>query len=178
MNRRLKGFLFAHPLIFEMSTLQFAALALHVLAAVSWIGGMIFISVVLMPIVNDPWTGAEIVTFFRHAARRFRVLVWGSIVVLLGSGPVLLEARGLSLLDPVGWPMILTVKLSLVLLLVVLTFLHDGLSGSRIKPLALVPEAERTVCQRLLLRSASWIPRLAFLVSLIVLMVGLLLSRT
>jgi uncharacterized membrane protein len=48
---------------------------LHVLAAVSWIGGMIFLSLVLAPLVRNRKAAPEFMALFRSAARRFRFVV-------------------------------------------------------------------------------------------------------
>ena len=80
---------------------------LHVLAAVSWIGGMIFLSLVLAPLVGSRKAAPEFMALFRSAAHRFRFVVWGAIVVLLITGPVLLQQRGLFLLNPAEWPHVL-----------------------------------------------------------------------
>ena len=69
---------------------------LHVLAAVSWIGGMIFLSLVLAPLVRSRKAAPEFMALFRSGARRFRFGVWGAIAVLLSTGPMLLQQRGLS----------------------------------------------------------------------------------
>lgn len=161
-----------------MSILSFAALFLHVIAAVSWIGGMVFLSIALGPLLRNRQASAEVVGFFRAAARRFRMVVWMSIAVLLGSGPMLLHARGLSIIDPGAWPTILTIKLTLVFVLLVFTVLHDLVLGPEIRQAAMIPVGERTTRQQLVVHSASWIPRLALLLSLVVVATALALARS
>ena len=161
-----------------MSILWFAALFLHVIAAVSWIGGMVFLSIALGPLLRSRQASSEIVGFFRAAARRFRMVVWMSIAILLSSGPMLLHARGLSILDPRAWPTILTIKLTLVFVLLVLTVLHDLVLGPEIRQAAMFPTGERTTRQQLVVHSASWIPRLALLLSLVVLGTAVALARS
>jgi putative copper resistance protein D len=90
---------------------------LHVLAAVSWIGGMIFLSVVLVPVLKHEPYASQKALLFRTVARRFRVMVWGAITILLLIGPPLLHQRGIPIMDPSGWPMVLSVKLGLVAIL-------------------------------------------------------------
>lgn len=58
---------------------------LHLLATVSWIGGMIYINVVLMPTL--PALGPESRgTLMQAAAKRFAMVSWSSVVVLLLTG--------------------------------------------------------------------------------------------
>ena len=45
---------------------------LHILAAVTWIGGMIFLSLVLAPLVRGRKAAPEFMALFRSAALRFR----------------------------------------------------------------------------------------------------------
>lgn len=160
-----------------MSILWFAVLFLHLIAAVSWIGGMVFLSISLAPLLRSRRASSEVVGFFRAAAQRFRIMVWIAIAVLLSSGPMLLHARGLSIVDPGGWPSILTIKLTLVFVLIVLTVLHDLVLGPEIKQAAMIPIGERTTRQQLVVRSASWIPRVALLLSLVVLATAVALAR-
>ncbi|HWV44791.1 MAG TPA: hypothetical protein VN039_02010, partial [Nitrospira sp.] len=56
---------------------------LHILAAVTWIGGMIFLSLVLAPLVRGRKAAPEFMALFRSAALRFRPIVWVAIAVLL-----------------------------------------------------------------------------------------------
>jgi hypothetical protein len=66
---------------------------------------------------------------FGGVARRFRVVVWLAMTVLVGTGAVLLEERGLALTDPLSWPRVFQIKLTLVACLVGLSLLHDLLLG-------------------------------------------------
>lgn len=157
---------------------QFVLLWIHVLSAVAWIGGMIFLSLVLAPLVRRRSAVPEFAALFRTAALRFRVAVWISIVGLLSTGPLLLEARGWSLFDPGQWPAILRVKFGLVALLLGLTVSHDLVLGPRMSRMAALPPAARTPGQRALLRTATWLPRMALLLALAVVGAAVILART
>ena len=80
---------------------------LHLLAAIAWIGGMMFLSVVLVPVLKREPFASQKAVLFRTTARRFRSVVWGAITVLLVTGPFLLHQRGIQILGPPGWPKIL-----------------------------------------------------------------------
>ncbi|NUO79724.1 CopD family protein [candidate division KSB1 bacterium] len=58
---------------------------LHLLATVTWIGGMIYINLVLMPampVLSPPERGK----LMGAASKRFALFAWGSIVILLLTG--------------------------------------------------------------------------------------------
>src|SRR2546426_6219415 len=68
--------------------LPFLNLWLHILAAVIWIGGMLFLSLVAVPVlrqVDSPLLRADL---FRKMAWRFRRLVWICLAVLILTGIV------------------------------------------------------------------------------------------
>ena len=67
----------------------------HLLAAISWIGGTIFLSLVLLPVLRREPFASQRAVLFRTTARRFRAGVWGAIAVLLFTGPLLLHQRGI-----------------------------------------------------------------------------------
>ena len=97
----------------------------HVLAAMMWIGGMAFLTLVLMPVIRKTDVPTLRGEFLQLVARRFRLVAWGSIVLLIGTG-----LTNLMLGD--GWPSyqssygrLLMVKLIAVGLMGFLTAYHD-----------------------------------------------------
>lgn len=156
----------------------FFVLWIHVLAAISWIGGMLFLSLVLAPLVRSRKAAPEFMALFRLAARRFRAIVWMAIVLLLGTGPLLILQRGWSPVDPEGWPLALWVKVLLVTLLLVLTLLHDLWFGPQVRKIGAVPEGKRSSRDRILVRSSAWVPRVALLVALCVVAAAAALARS
>lgn len=151
---------------------------LHILAAVSWIGGMIFLSLVLAPLVRGRKTVPEFMALFRSAALRFRPVVWGAMVILLTTGPMLLSQRGITVMNPASWPGIVTVKVTLVGLLFLLTLLHDLILGPRVSQVSTVSESQRTTGQHFIFKTARWLPRLSLLIALGVLVVAAMLARS
>jgi uncharacterized membrane protein len=67
-------------------------IALHVLAAVIWVGGMFFAYMVLRPSAG-PLEAATRIALWRHVFGRFFPWVWASIVVLLATGYAMLFLR-------------------------------------------------------------------------------------
>jgi putative copper resistance protein D len=151
---------------------------LHILAAVMWIGGMIFLSLVLAPLMRSHNSASEVIAFFRSAARRFRFVVWGAVALLLSTGPMLLRQRGLSVLDPSGWPHVLQMKLGLVGILLLLTVAHDFLHGSWANRIRTIPESARSSWEQMIIHTSSWVPRVALVVALLVLAAAVLLARS
>lgn len=151
---------------------------IHLLAAIGWIGGMLFLSLVLAPLARSRKAGPEFMALFRLAARRFRLFVWSAIVLLLSTGPLLVVQRGWSLVGPNDWPVALKVKIALVAVLLVLTLSHDLVFGPQMRRLGLIPADERSSREQALVRSSAWLPRLALLVALAVIACALVLGRS
>ena len=155
-----------------------ALVSLHILAAMTWIGGMMFLSLVLAPIVKSRKAAPEFMALFRSAALRFRPIVWGAMAVLLMTGPMLLSHRGLSVMAPAAWTGIVTVKLVLVGLLFILTLLHDLVLGPRVSRVGATPESQRTAGERFVFKTSRWLPRLSLLIGLAVVIAATMLARS
>jgi uncharacterized membrane protein len=152
--------------------------ALHILAAVTWVGGMMFLSLVLAPLVRGRKAAPEFMALFRSAALRFRPLVWIAMVILVSTGPMLLSRRGIHVTDPASWPGIVTVKLALVSLLLCLTLLHDLLLGPRVSRVSAIPESQRTSGEQMVFKTARWLPRVSLLLALGVVIAAAVLARS
>jgi uncharacterized membrane protein len=151
---------------------------LHILAAVTWIGGMIFLSLVLAPLVRGRKAAPEFMALFRSAALRFRPIVWVAIAVLLATGPILLSLRGIQVTSPTSWTGIVTVKLMLVALLLLLTLLHDLVFGPQVSRVSAIPNSQRTAGERVVFKTARWLPRLSLLIGLAVMIAATMLARS
>lgn len=114
------------------------------LAAVSWIGGSIFLSVVLVPVLRREPFASQKSVLIRTTAVRFRVVVSGAIATLLLTGPLLLHERGIPIMNPTGWPMVLSVKRGLVVILLLFTVTHDLIIGPRVGRILQIPPESRT----------------------------------
>ena len=151
---------------------------LHILAAVSWVGGMIFLSLVLAPLVRSRKAVPEFMALFRSAALRFRPIVWVAMAILVMTGPMLLSHRGVSVMHPSSWAGIVTVKLTLVALLLVLTLLHDLVLGPQVSRLSAIPESQRTSGEQVVFKTARWLPRLSLLIAVAVVITAAMLARS
>ncbi|GIW42212.1 MAG: hypothetical protein KatS3mg076_2789 [Candidatus Binatia bacterium] len=165
-----------------MRTLYLVSVWLHILAACAWIGGMLFLALVLVPLLRRPELGAQRGVLLHLTGVRFRTLGWAALAVLVLTGLVNLTARGidLSMLGSlVFWKSTfgstLALKLGIVLGILALSLVHDFTVGPRATLLARSapdsPEAER------LRRAASWIGRANLLLALLAAALGVVLVR-
>lgn len=161
-----------------MSLILVAAISLHVLSAIAWIGGMLFLSLVLTPLVRSRQATSEAAALFRSSARRFRVVVWAAMAMLLMTGPLLLAQRNIALMHPHTWPTIVAVKLGLVAALFFSTFAHDLVLGPKLSQIMAIPEAKRTEREQVLVASARWVPRLSLLIGLATIVAAAILARS
>ncbi|MBS0171054.1 MAG: hypothetical protein JSR62_11925 [Nitrospira sp.] len=157
---------------------MFALVWIHLLAAVVWVGGMVFLSVVLVPVLKQDGGFARHALLFRTVAYRFRAVVWGAMGILVVTGSVMAAGRGISLTEPWQWPTIFLAKISIVSLLFTLTLLHDLVVGPQVRKILGTPEAERGARDRVLVQYSVLVPRLSLLVALLVLLLAVMLART
>ncbi|MDH4155082.1 MAG: CopD family protein [Nitrospira sp.] len=157
--------------------MYYALVIVHILAAISWVGGMIFLSLVLAPLVRSRKAVPEFMALFRSAALRFRPIVWVAMAILVMTGPMLLSLRGIAVATPSSWPGIVMAKLTLVALLLVLTLLHDLVLGPQVSRVSAIPESQRTAGEQVVFKTARWLPRLSLLIALAVVITAVMLAR-
>jgi uncharacterized membrane protein len=151
---------------------------IHLVAATFWVGGMLFLSLVAVPLVKqdaDPLTAQR---GFVNLVRRFRTLVWGALFLLVMTGSVLLGnvINFPGLLS--SWPPIVTTKLILVLLLVVMSLTHDRIIGPKVRTLKNKNASELSTGEHFLLRLSPLLGRLTLLLGLGVLLAAVLMVRS
>jgi uncharacterized membrane protein len=134
----------------------------HVIAAMIWIGGMAFLTLVLMPVIRKTDIPTVRGEFLQLIARRFRLVAWGSIVLLIGTG-----LTNLMLGD--GWPnyqssygRLLMVKLIAVGLMGLLTAYHNVTAPRGL---------------RMSFGATRWVPRASFALGLFVILFAVALAR-
>ena len=86
--------------------------------------------------------------------------------------------RHIDFTNPTTWPQIVVLKLGLVALLLLLTFLHDLGLGPRVSQISAMPESARTSWEQVLAQSSAWVPRLALILALGVLFSAVILARS
>lgn len=139
-------------------SLSLAFRFVHVLAAVTWLGGMLFIALVLVPVARRLPDDALRVRLISDLGRRFRTVGWIAIGVLVVTGLGNLWLRPELLGAPrFHW------KAGLIVLALALSVLHDFVLG---------PRAGAEPAAR---RRASWVARANLLVVLAIVALGLAL---
>lgn len=163
-----------------MREVYLANVTIHVLAALFWIGGMLFFALVGAPAlrrIESPGLRAEL---FRQLGERFRGAGWIAIGVLLATGTVNLWLGGLLrfdvLADPAFWQApygrTLGWKLVGVTAMLVVSALHDFVLGPRAaRREAGTPEALRAR------RRAALLARGNAVLGLLVVIVAVRLAR-
>ena len=165
-----------------MHTAYLVLVWLHILAAVIWIGGMVFLTLVLMPVLRRPEYLGNAAALIRATGMRFRWVGWLCLSLLLVSGTLHVGYRGFGWTDvatgrifmgPFGRA--LGIKLLLVAVIILISALHDFLIGPRASVLG--REDATSPSARRLRRQASWLGRLNILLGLIVIGLGVILVR-
>jgi copper resistance protein D len=131
----------------------------HVLSAITWVGGMLFIALVLVPTARALDDASLRTRLIQESGRRFRTIGWIALALLVATGLLNLWFQPALLREPrFHW------KLGLVVLALILSGFHDWVLGPR----AGAPGADPSVRLR-----ASWVARLNVGVALAIVLLGL-----
>jgi len=164
-----------------MHTAYLLSVWLHLLGAIVWIGGMLFLVMIVVPYLR---TGDRLqaAMLMRATGRRFRNVAWGTFALLFATGLFNLWMRGVRpgdflradwLASPFGHAVVL--KLLLFALVIAISAVHDFHYGPRATAAAQHDprgaEAER------LRRVASYLGRINVLAALLLVALGVVLVR-
>jgi uncharacterized membrane protein len=154
---------------------------LHLLAAIVWIGGLAFISMVLAPTLRDPALRGQAAPLLRAAGRRFMRIGYASLAVLLvtGAANLFFKAGGSFAAIAAWWltpyGLLLAAKLALVALVIALSLYHDFVVGpAASRAMQADPLGAAALALR---RRAALLGRTNALLSLVIMTVALLLVR-
>lgn len=108
---------------------------LHLTAAVVWLGGKIFTSLSLNPVLRMKATPEQRLELLSSLGKRFKYLSWGSLAVLIITGVINVSQRvsGLEELLNLRFGTILLAKVSIVALMVALSAGHTLFLTPRLK---------------------------------------------
>lgn len=158
----------------------------HILAAMIWIGGMLFLTLIAFPAVRALEAPGGAGRLIRMMGRRFRDVGWVCIGLLVVSGITNLWYRGVrwdSLVSSqfwrTTWGQLLAVKLTIVLVMLINSAWHDFVLGPRATQLMEAqanPGARSAELQRLR-RQTAWLARLNLLLGLVVIALAVMLVR-
>lgn len=154
---------------------------LHVLSAMLWLGGMLFLVVVVIPILRggDRRQAAEMM---HRAGLKFRTIGWICFALFVATGTYQLAYRGVGLSDfwdpaflsspfgsAIAW------KLGLFALVLALSVWHDFFLGPRATRIG---RQDPTSAEALALRKqASWLGRVNALLALAIVALAVILVR-
>ena len=154
---------------------------LHLLAAIVWVGGMLFLVGVIVPAVSKPPLQEVRGPLFQAVGVAFRRIGWVCIIILVVTGILNLHFRGMlaGMKDPAFWHssfgQVLALKLAAVGLLILLSGLHDFWIGPRASRAALREAGSPAAASWR--RWASWMARVSTLLALVVIVLGVMLVR-
>jgi putative copper resistance protein D len=154
----------------------------HILGAVIWVGGMLFLALVVVP-VSRRLPSAERGAFIGAIGRRFRAVGWACIALLVVTGAMSSGYRGVTWesiasgrLFGSAFGRILATKLALVAAMLVLSAIHDFAVGpASARALERPGTPPRQVAS--LRRAASWMARVNALLALLVIALAVALVR-
>jgi len=124
----------------------------HLIAAFTWLGGLIFMNVVLTPAVGAKGIPPQFIRLM--GMQRFSRYAWISVVTLVITGIIIAFAALRDVEAPLGTPygIALLVKITLVFLMIAVTAFNSLVYGPKLvegapKPKE-IPSADVTVLQR------------------------------
>lgn len=155
---------------------------LHLLAAMAWIGGAVFLVTVLAPVLRSPALRDQAGELLRATGGRLKALGWVCIITLVSSGTALLEYRGVRLADlanPAFYQSAhgqsIGLKLLLVTTIVSLSLWHDFFVGPRARDLMVAaPRSPEAASAR---RQAGWLGRITLVLGLAVVLLAVFIVR-
>ncbi|MEX0803458.1 MAG: CopD family protein [Candidatus Binatia bacterium] len=155
---------------------------LHIMAAVVWVGGTIFLVIVLVPAIRRAQFAGVASALIRFTALRFCWLGWVCFCVFVLTGIMNLAARGIGwqeLQEPVFWQgpfgRTLAIKLILVAAILAISGFHDFFLGPRA---AAAWESDAASAETLRLRrQAVQLGRLNLMLALTTTILGVMLVR-
>ena len=108
---------------------------LHVIAAVTWIGGNLILAMVIVPYFRQNLPPVQRIQLLTQIGKRFEPIVWACIGVLFFTGIVnIFDVLDLTTLAPISNAFMRTfvIKMGLFFLLIILTVLHSMIFAPRL----------------------------------------------
>lgn len=166
-----------------------AAVFIHLASAIIWVGGSLFLALVLIPVLRrfapapgqPPNLPPDLLTLI---ARRFRVISWVCIVLLVATGLYILPTRyGIGFADffSLGGHFVgtLQVKVGLVAIVIWLSVIHDFIIGPLTSRLLdeMRAGAEPPGYLPLLRKCVMWIARVNVALMILIVVVAVTMTR-
>ena len=90
---------------------------IHLLATVAWIGGMMFLSIVLVPVLRRGGQSLSTPAAVSNGGPSIHGIVSGAMGSLIGTGSMIADGRSIALTEPCTWPAVFAAKITLVMVL-------------------------------------------------------------
>ncbi len=105
--------------------MPFLVMWIHLIAVVTWIGGLLFVPLVLKPALRGLTPESQQAQVLSRVGLRFRTIAWVSLITLILTGAFNMLYEGGSARLESTWGAVLMLKLLLVAIAVGLTLVHD-----------------------------------------------------
>ena len=155
-----------------MSIVYLISVFVHVICAAFWIGGMLFIPLVLVPGIKQQ---PNRVLLLHKTGIKFRFYGWLAVVILIISGVLNFHFRGLpftiAFFTSTSYGKLLSIKLVLFVVMLLVSGIHDFYFGMKS-----IDEMQQTSGTRLKML-ARWTGMLNLLLALIIAFLGVAISR-
>jgi copper resistance protein D len=165
-----------------MHTLYLLSVWAHIVAAMTWIGGMLFLVTVMVPLLRKPGMRDRAAEVFHMFGARFRTVGWVALGTLVVTGIINLVYRGFTLAQIASgqvfagpWGTILALKLAFVLTVLAISAVHDFWLGPRAVRLARAGAPPET--RERFRRAASMLGRATLLLALAIVGLAVTLVR-
>lgn len=155
-----------------MLIFYYTSVFFHVVSAAFWIGGMLFLPLVILPgIKNNP----DKVSILYSTGLKFRFYGWFALAIMVITGVLSMHLRGVPLtlqaLTENTYGILVTYKLFLFAGIVAVSGFHDLMMGKKT-----IEEMQKNTNTNLKL-IARWSGRIMLLLSLAMVYIGIILSR-
>ncbi len=165
-----------------MKILYLVSVFIHILSAIVWVGGMVFLVAILVPVLKNYEDKSLFSKLFHLVGVKFRLIGWISLLLLIITGIFNLDFRGYDMVDLWNGTLfkgtfghVLMQKLIAVAVILVISILHDFWIGPKATKLATEkPFSPEHMRYR---KMASWIGRINFLLGLMAVAMGIVLVR-
>jgi copper resistance protein D len=158
------------------------SLFIHLLAVITFVGGMAFLAMILVPALREPDLKNSAGPVMRAAARRFGKIGAASVLILIVTGFTNAFAKGYGAVffSSEFWKLpyahLFGTKFVLALAIIAVSMMHIGRRGNRaLDAMNSEPAAEMTAR---LQRSSARSGRINMVLALIAVVLGILMSRS
>jgi putative copper export protein len=155
-----------------MGTVYIISVFLHIVFATFWIGGMLFLPLVLLPAVKHD---SDRISLLYKTGIKFRFYGWIALIGLLTTGIYNMHAKGMSFttefLMKNDYGKLLGLKLSAFVLMIAIAGIHDFYVGNKA-----IEQMKKNDAGKLKY-IARWSGRINLMLALLIAFLGIALSR-